>query len=262
MTPRRWCGTIDLQGRKPGVRRWSTRSTCAISPWRTATRRPMLTIPTTRPSCLPSPRCARTSRRRWKTARRAAEHDGVARGWPTARRARSTALSSRPMTLLDESALRERFEAAIAAAREAGALALGMVHGPAAALAVAEKGALDLCTEADRAAERLIRARLADRFGDAMLGEEYGGAPGPEAGTGRDDAPRWVVDPIDGTYNMVHGLPLWAVSIGFVQAGVPTLGVVYNPMRDELFAARLGHGATRNGVPITVSGDRHVDRPL
>lgn len=154
---------------------------------------------------------------------------------------------------LDPSALADRFAAAQAVAREAGALALGIVRGPDAALAIAEKGRLDLCTEADRAVERLIRARLADRFGDAMLGEEYGGATGERL---------WVIDPIDGTFNLVHGFPMWAVSIGFVEAGEPTLGVVYNPVRDDMFAARLGHGATLNGAPLASSGDRNVDRPL
>lgn len=158
---------------------------------------------------------------------------------------------------LDDAALQERFEAAEAAAREAGALALDIVRGPAAALAIAEKGALDLCTEADRAVERLMRTRLADRFGDPMLGEEYGGALGNAPGERL-----WIVDPIDGTFNLVHGFPHWAISIGFVQDGVPTLGVVYSPVRDELFAGRLGRGATRNGVPLAVSGDRHVARPL
>ena len=157
------------------------------------------------------------------------------------------------MTGLDDAALHVRFEAAAAVAREAGALALDIVRGPAAQLAIAEKGTLDLCTEADRASERLIRARLAERFGDAMLGEEYGGVTGEHL---------WVVDPIDGTFNLVHGFPMWAISIGFVQAGVPTLGIVYNPVRDEMFAARLGHGATLNGAPLAVSGERNVDRPL
>lgn len=154
---------------------------------------------------------------------------------------------------LATSALADRFAAAQAVAREAGALALGIVRGPDAALGIAEKGRLDLCTEADRAVERLIRTRLADRYGDAMLGEEYGGVTGEHL---------WVVDPIDGTFNLVHGFPMWAVSIGFVLDGVATLGVVYNPVRDEMFAARRGHGATLNGAPLAVSGERNLARPL
>ena len=67
---------------------------------------------------------------------------------------------------------------------------------------------------------------------------------------------RWVVDPLDGTTNFAHGLPTFAVSIGLEEAGVPVVGVVYDPMRDELFSARQGGGATLNGQPIRVSDDR------
>ena len=61
---------------------------------------------------------------------------------------------------------------------------------------------------------------------------------------------RWVVDPLDGTTNFAHGLPTFAVSIALEDAGVPVVGVVYDPMRDELFVARKGGGATLNGTPI------------
>ncbi|HUA56871.1 MAG TPA: inositol monophosphatase family protein [Candidatus Sulfotelmatobacter sp.] len=164
--------------------------------------------------------------------------------------------------MIDEDGLDARLDAAIAAAREAGALAAAMRAGPEAALAVTEKGVLDLCTEADRAVERLLRTKLADHFGDAMLGEEYG-LGGTAGASGQLTGERlWVVDPIDGTFNFVHGLPQWAVSIGFLDAGVPTLGVVYHVTADELFVARRGAGATVNGAPIQVSGMRHADRPL
>jgi myo-inositol-1(or 4)-monophosphatase len=154
---------------------------------------------------------------------------------------------------LNDADLAERFRAAADAAREAGEVAERLIAGSASELGVSEKGALDVCTEADRAVERLLGQRLADRFGDAILGEEYGGTLGDRL---------WVVDPIDGTYNFVHGLPQWCISIGFVVARVPTLGVVYNPVRQEMFAARLGRGASLNGAPIRVSGARHVERPL
>lgn len=153
----------------------------------------------------------------------------------------------------ENSGLLERLAAAESVAREAGALAMSLITGPASELGVAEKGRLDVCTEADLAVERLIRARLADRFGDAMLGEEYGGAVGDQL---------WVVDPVDGTYNFVHGLPQWCISIGFLERGVPTLGVIFNPARDELFAACAGRGATLNGRTIRASGTLHLDRPL
>ena len=98
----------------------------------------------------------------------------------------------------------------------------------------------DLVSEADEAAERLIRSRLPD--GDAVLGEE-GGA------TGSGDR-RWVVDPLDGTVNFLFGIPQWCVSIAL--EGV--CGVVYDPMREELWAAEAGGTATLNGRPIEPSG--------
>jgi myo-inositol-1(or 4)-monophosphatase len=157
------------------------------------------------------------------------------------------------MTAPNDGEIAERLRAAQEAAREAGALATALMAGPAADLAVANKGVLDVCTEADLAVERLLRQRLADRFGDAILGEEYGGTVGDRL---------WVVDPIDGTYNFIRGLPQWCISIGFVSNGAATLGVIFNPARNELFSACLGQGATLNGGLIRVSGDRHVDRPL
>src|SRR5215212_12090895 len=114
------------------------------------------------------------------------------------------------------------------------------------------KGAIDLVTEADRAAEDLIAARLRTLCPEHnLLCEE--GSVGATTG-----APfRWVVDPLDGTTNFAHGLTTFAVSIALEEGGLPVLGVVYDPMRDELFVARRGGGATLNGAPIHVSG---VDR--
>ena len=100
--------------------------------------------------------------------------------------------------------------------------------------------ATDLVSEADEAAERLIRSRLPD--GDAVLGEE-GGA------TGAGDR-RWVVDPLDGTINYLFGLPQWCVSIALERV----CGVIYDPMREELWTAEAGGSAALNGVPIEPSG--------
>jgi myo-inositol-1(or 4)-monophosphatase len=155
--------------------------------------------------------------------------------------------------LMFESRLQERFVAAQEIAREAGALAMSLPpRGDGANLLVTEKtGKLDICTEADQAVERLIRQKLADRFGDAMLGEEFGGALGERV---------WIVDPIDGTFNFAHGLGQWGISIGYVDQGVPSIGIVYAPVTDELFAAQLNHGASLNGHPIRVSSG--VEYPL
>src|SRR5215207_10748022 len=116
------------------------------------------------------------------------------------------------------------------------------------------KSTIDLVTEADRAAEDLIADRLRALCpGHDLLCEE--GSVGATSGS----VYRWVVDPLDGTTNFAHGLPTFAVSIALEDAGVPVVGVVYDPMRDELFVARKGAGSTLNGAPIHVSA---VDRLL
>src|ERR671910_708880 len=116
------------------------------------------------------------------------------------------------------------------------------------------KGTIDLVTEADRAAEDLIADRLRTVCPEHdLLCEE--GSVGATSGSSY----RWVVDPLDGTTNFAHGLPTFAVSIALEDAGVPVVGVVYDPMRDELFVARKGAGTTLNGTPIQVSA---VDRLL
>ena len=116
------------------------------------------------------------------------------------------------------------------------------------------KGTIDLVTEADQASEDLIADRLRSLCPEHdLLCEE--GSVGATSGS----AYRWVVDPLDGTTNFAHGLPTFAVSIALEDAGVPVVGVVYDPMRDELFVAHKGAGATLNGAPIQVSA---VDRLL
>jgi fructose-1,6-bisphosphatase/inositol monophosphatase family enzyme len=104
-----------------------------------------------------------------------------------------------------------------------------------------EKENLSYVTDLDTDLERLIRARLGARFpGDALTGEEL-------AAEGGAAARRWSIDPIDGTGNMVHGLPLWAVSIGLLVAGEPVLGVIAIPPLGELFWAVRGRGAWLDG---------------
>ena len=105
------------------------------------------------------------------------------------------------------------------------------------------KGTIDLVTEADQAAEELIADRLRAMCPEHdLLCEE--GSVGATAGS----AYRWVVDPLDGTTNFAHGLPTFAVSIALEDAGVPVVGVVYDPMRDELFIARKGWRHPQRGT--------------
>jgi myo-inositol-1(or 4)-monophosphatase len=110
-----------------------------------------------------------------------------------------------------------------------------------------EKSNLSYVTDLDNDLERLIRTHLGDRFPDDVLsGEEYG----VEGGIG---VRRWSIDPIDGTGNMVHALPLWAISIGLLVAGEPVLGVVAIPPLDELYWAVKGGGAWLDGRRLTVT---------
>lgn len=142
--------------------------------------------------------------------------------------------------------LARRLEVATRAARAGGALALHYYRRRD-TLSVEHKGVQDLVSRADRETEELIRTELDAAFpGDAVLGEEGGGS-------GIADR-IWVIDPIDGTLNFLRGIPCWCVVIAYVVAGRTELGVTYDPVHDELFAARRGHGATRNGEPIRVSG--------
>ena len=152
---------------------------------------------------------------------------------------------------LAESDLAARFAAAQALAREAGALAVSLRGGPAASFAVESKSALDFATEADRAVERLVIERLGKRFGDDVLGEEYGG-------TVFAGDRLWVVDPVDGTFNFMHELPVWCVSLAFVARGELEIGIIYNPDSNEMFTARRGRGAFLNGTKLAVSAARHA----
>jgi len=116
---------------------------------------------------------------------------------------------------------------------------------------ISNKGDIDLVTEADIAAEKLIVDRIRSHYPrHAVLAEESGEAVSIEGGR---TTFKWVVDPLDGTTNYAHGYPCFCVSIGLEQDGVLEIGVVYDPMRDELFAAERGQGATLNDRRIRVS---------
>jgi myo-inositol-1(or 4)-monophosphatase len=147
--------------------------------------------------------------------------------------------------------LDDQLAAATPIVREAGALALNYFRNRA-ALPIEHKGKQDLVSIADRNVEDLLRERLAQAFpGDAVLGEEGGGSDG--------SARTWVLDPIDGTFNFLKGIPCWGVVAALVVDGRIELGLTYDPVHEELFAARRGGGASRNGGPIRVSGNTSVD---
>jgi myo-inositol-1(or 4)-monophosphatase len=147
-----------------------------------------------------------------------------------------------------------RLAAAADIVRAAGRLALDYFHRRG-TLEIERKGRQDLVSVADRAVEDLIRRELDRRFPeDGILGEE-GGLKG-DGGTARR---LWVLDPIDGTFNFLRGIPCWGVICAYVVGGRTMLGLTYDPVHDELFTARRGGGAFRNGTPIRVSGKETVD---
>jgi histidinol-phosphatase len=134
-------------------------------------------------------------------------------------------------------------EAAIAAARAAGELALGYYRR---GFDVVTKPDQTPVTQADREAEALIVERLARAFPDhGFLGEELG-QRGPRERC-------WIIDPIDGTKNFIRRIPVWATLIALEDAGDIVAGVVHNPVTGEMYSARRGGGARVGGVPIRVS---------
>lgn len=139
---------------------------------------------------------------------------------------------------------REFLEAAEQAARAAGRVLNSWTE----KFTVSEKGPADLVTEADVAAQTAIYDLLHTRFPDhGFLGEEN------LLKTPGTSGYRWIIDPLDGTSNYVHRFPYYAVSIGLEHQGALVAGVIYDPTRDELFAAARGNGATLNGRPLKPS---------
>ena len=133
---------------------------------------------------------------------------------------------------------------AMEVAREGGKLLMSRFRTD---IEVFHKGEVDLVTEVDLAAERLIVSRISSAFpGHTILAEENHSAP-------KSGSHTWIIDPLDGTVNYAHGIPIFAVSIGLEIDGELACGAVYNPVLDELFTACHGGGAFCNGKPIRVS---------
>ncbi|KAG6502751.1 hypothetical protein ZIOFF_035038 [Zingiber officinale] len=125
---------------------------------------------------------------------------------------------------------------------------------------VEHKGQVDLVTETDKACEELIFNYLKKHYPcHKFIGEETSAAFGISELT---DEPTWIVDPLDGTTNFVHGFPFVCVSIGLSIGKVPTVGVVYNPIINELFTGVLGQGAFLNGTPIKASSQNELVKAL
>ncbi|KAI4311925.1 hypothetical protein MLD38_036789 [Melastoma candidum] len=125
---------------------------------------------------------------------------------------------------------------------------------------VEHKGLVDLVTETDKACEDLIFNYLKKHYPEhKFIGEETTAAGGNSELT---DEPTWIVDPLDGTTNFVHGFPFVCISIGLTIRKIPIVGVVYNPIMNELFTGILGQGAHLNGNPIKVSSQSELVKSL
>jgi myo-inositol-1(or 4)-monophosphatase len=121
---------------------------------------------------------------------------------------------------------------------------------------VDRKGAIDLVTEMDFLSENLILGQIQKDFpGHNIISEESG-----DLMNGGDE--QWFVDPLDGTVNYAHGVPIFCVSIAYAVDGFVKLGVVYDPMQNECYGAELGKGAWLNGQPIKVSNTPNMDSSL
>ncbi|CAB1100612.1 unnamed protein product [Ectocarpus sp. CCAP 1310/34] len=143
-----------------------------------------------------------------------------------------------------ESALLERLELATEVALQAGAAMKLVINTK--KEGIVHKGATDLVTATDKANEKLIFDAVRKSFpGDVLIGEESSADAGSIAAL--TDEPTWIVDPVDGTTNFVHGFPMTCVSIGFGRGSKMEVGVVYDPCADELYQAVRGFGAFVNG---------------
>ena len=154
------------------------------------------------------------------------------------------------MTAPDPASLRD---AAVELAREAGAVlreGYGHLHRP------EHKGRIDLVTEYDRRSERVLLEGIRRRFPDhAVLAEESGAHV-------RESRVRWVVDPLDGTTNFAHNYPFFCVSVGVEVDGALAAAAVFDPVREEMFAAAAGAGASLNGGPLRVSDIQRLEDAL
>lgn len=124
-------------------------------------------------------------------------------------------------------------------------------------LQVSKKGPADFVSKADRRSEQVLRNELAKaRPTYGMLLEEQGEI------LGKDTSNRWIVDPLDGTTNYLHGIPHFAISIALERDGEPFAGVIYSPIHDEMYVAEKGTGAFLNGRRLRVSGRRRMEESL
>ena len=138
-------------------------------------------------------------------------------------------------------------------ARQAGEI---LLDGFGQQIKIDHKGEIDLVTEMDRCSEAFLLDRIRERYpDDRIVAEESGVIQGKNGQV-------WHIDPLDGTVNYAHGIPFFAVSLGYVRDGKVKLGVVYDPVQDECYTAEHGKGALLNGKPLHVSSADRLIRSL
>jgi len=121
---------------------------------------------------------------------------------------------------------------------------------------IQQKGVIDLVTEFDKRSEEVVVSNIQQRFPDhAILAEESGH-------NNTISEYQWVIDPLDGTTNFAHGIPVFCVTIALLRNNTPVLGVAYDPLRNEMFSAELGQGATLNNHPIHVSSQAELGQAV
>jgi myo-inositol-1(or 4)-monophosphatase len=154
---------------------------------------------------------------------------------------------------LEEGALRRELKVAVEAAKAAGEVlrnGFGRQH------QIEYKGEADLVTEADKEAEQKIVGILQQAFPDHRILTEESGQMETQSNA------RWIIDPLDGTTNYVHGVPFFCTSVALERAGEVVVGVVHDPLASETYAAERGGGATLNGDPARVSGTEGLGQAL
>ena len=161
--------------------------------------------------------------------------------------------------------LQAYFDLAVACARDAGAVIRAAINRP---KQLTEKSnTTDLVTETDQKCEEIVIARIRAAFPTHHFIAEESYSAGNAVGYDLRDDPTWLIDPVDGTTNFVHGFPFTCVSIGLQIKRESVLAVVYNPVLDELFTAQRGHGAflsVGGGAPqrLAVSSTRELQRAM
>ncbi len=137
-------------------------------------------------------------------------------------------------------------------ARAAGKL---LRDAPGRRLSIEEKAPADFVTDVDRESERIVSEMLGGAYPEfGFLGEETG-----HTAPGRSSEWEWIVDPLDGTRNMIRGIPFYSLSIGLARNGEPVAGLIYEPLRDETFSAVKGGGAALNDNAIAVAGAMRLE---